>query len=416
MDPTTVILILGLNLVAIGALLAMIGRRMDSAEGMRGFAVGSMVFGLAYLLRLALGHRSTSLLDVLPDTAMIVATLCYAAGLRRFAGGAVTPPRAVAAAAAVFVLLWLAGTLAWQDVGRHAVLNAGLGLNYLALALLAARGRRRVAGSLRLPMGVLATITGILGVMTVVRSVVAVVIGVPPLFSGLASQVYYGYATLVTVVLGPNLLWMVFVRLNERLARLATHDPLTGLLNRNGLDEALQRHFGNRQGGALVLLQLDIDHFKRVNDEHGHAAGDRLLQGVAGVLAQQVRGGDFVARLGGEEFLVGCCGGDGSAALALAERLRAALEQARHPVGGLRHLGCTASIGVSPPIHDRSAWEDALRAADAALYRAKQAGRNRVVVADVVPAPAGHPLSAPARPAVSAAVATASPGGPPAGR
>lgn len=387
MDPTTVILVLALNLIAIGALLAMIGRRMDESQGMRGFATGSVLFGLAYLLRLAMGHRSTGLASALPDTVMVFSTLCYATGLRQFGGQSPLGWRFIAACSAAFGVLSLAGTLLWQDAGRHAVLNGGLALNYLTLSVLAATGRRRVGGTLRIPLGVLAVITGALGVLTAARSVAAATVGVEPLFAGLPAQIYYGYSTVVTVVLGPNLLWMVFMRLNDRLALLATHDPLTGLLNRHGLDEALRHHFGIRPPQALVLCQLDIDHFKRINDEHGHAAGDAVLRGVAETLASHVRAGDFVARLGGEEFLIGCSGADRAQALALAERLRLALAQRHHPVGGGESRGCTVSIGVSQAFHERARWEAAMREADAALYQAKQAGRNRVVAAAGAAAP-----------------------------
>lgn len=381
MDPKTVIVILASNLIAVGTLLMLIGRRMDEAQGMRGFATGSVVFGAAYLLRLALGHSSSGPLSVVPDAAMVYATLCYATGLRQFGGRTPLGRRAISAWVAVFAALSLAGTLLAQDVGRHVVLNGGLAITYGMLSVLAVQTTRRVTGTLQTPLTVLAVFTGLLAALTAVRSVVAATLGVSPLFVGLPAQVYYGYSTIVTVVLGPNLLWMVFVRLNDRLAQLATHDPLTGLLNRNGLDETMQRHFGTRPPHALVLCQVDVDHFKRINDGHGHAAGDAVLKGVAQTLAAQVRGGDFVARLGGEEFLVGCSGADRADALALAERLRAAVAQRRHAVAGGDSVGCTVSIGVSPVFVARADWETALRAADAALYQAKQGGRNRVVAA-----------------------------------
>jgi diguanylate cyclase (GGDEF)-like protein len=402
MDPTTVILILALNLLAIGLLLAMIGRRMDQAEGMRGFATGSVVFGLAYLLRLALGHQSSGPASVLPDTLMFYATLCYAAGMRRFSGMAPLGQRFVLLSSAGFGGLSLAATLVWQDVGRHAVLNGGLALNYSALAVLASLGRRRVGSMLNASMNVLAAVTGVLGALTLARSVVAVFWGVAPLFAGLAAQIYYAYATIVTVVLGPVLLWMVFNRLNERLAELASHDPLTGLLNRNGLADALRRHFGARPAPPLVLCQIDIDHFKHINDAHGHAAGDAVLQGVAQVLMAHVRACDFVARLGGEEFLVGCSGAPAQAA-ALAERLRLALADQPHPVAGFGQLRCTVSIGVSRALAEAGDWEAALREADAALYRAKQAGRNRVVLAAEAGStgPPGAPIHDPATQALA---------------
>jgi diguanylate cyclase (GGDEF)-like protein len=408
LDPQTVILVLALNLVAIGSLLALIDQRMrpaagpagegraaqtagetlNNAAGLRDFAVGSVVFGLAYLMRLALGPASGSLFGTVADAAMIFATLCFASGLRRFGGRARLAPRVYLAWVSVFVVVSLVATLQWQAVGRHAVLNGALAAAYLSLAMLALAAARRVGSRLRPPLRVLAGVIGLLGALTALRALAVPFTGVGPLFAGLAAQVYYGYSTLVTVILGPNLLWMVFLRLNERLTELATHDPLTGLLNRNGLDEALGRHFGLRPPRPLVLLQVDVDHFKRINDQHGHAVGDSVLCGVADTLTRELRGADFVARLGGEEFLVGCDTADREHAAALAERLRRAVAEARHalPEGGT--LACTVSIGVSQVFHARAAWEAALREADQALFAAKKGGRDRVEMA-LAPAAAG---------------------------
>ncbi len=378
MDPQTVILILALNLVAIGSLLALIGHRMSDAAGLRGFAVGSVVFGLAYLLRLAQGPASGSLFGTIADAGMIFATLCFASGLRHFGGRPPLSRRVVVTWVSVFVVASLAATLQWQAIGRHAVLNLALAASYLSLAVLAISASGRAGARLRPPLRVLAGVIGVLGALTAVRGLVVPFTGVGPLFDGFGAQVYYGYSTLVTVILGPNLLWMVFQRLNERLTQLATHDPLTGLLNRNGLDEALNRHFGIRPARPLVLLQVDVDHFKRINDVHGHAAGDSVLRGVADTLVGQLRGADFVARLGGEEFLVGCDTADRNHAAGLAERLRRAVSEARHSVPEGAVLSCTVSIGVSRVFEARAAWESALREADHALFAAKKAGRDRV--------------------------------------
>jgi diguanylate cyclase (GGDEF)-like protein len=381
LDPQTVILILALNLIAIGGLLALIGQRMSDSAGLRGFAVGSVVFGLSYLVRLGQGPSSGSLFGTVADAGMIYATLCFASGLRHFGGRPPLAWRVVLAWVSAFVATSLMATLLWQAVGRHAVLNLGLAAAYLTLAALALAAARRIGSGLRLPLRVLALVIGLLGGLTAVRGLIVPFTGVGPLFAGFGAQLYYGYATLVTVILGPNLLWMVFLRLNERLTQLATHDPLTALLNRNGLDEALSRHFGQRPSRPLVLLQIDIDHFKRVNDQHGHAVGDGVLRGVAETLAGQLRGADFVARLGGEEFLVGCDSADRADAAALAERLRRAVADARHPLQDGAPLGCTVSIGVSRKFTARDGWETALREADRALYAAKAGGRDRVELA-----------------------------------
>ncbi|MDT7838785.1 GGDEF domain-containing protein [Aquabacterium sp. OR-4] len=395
MDPQTVVLLLGLNLFTVGLLLALIGRRMDESQGMRSFAIGSMLFGLAFLVRLATGHQRTSLLSMLPDTLMVLATLLYITGLRQFVGQSAPRARVRALGTAVFAGFWLLAWLGWQDLGRHVALNTALAVNYLVLSAMALHGSRRVQGDMRLSLTVLCAVTGLMGLTTGARVWVAASAGLAPLFNGPLAGIYYGYSTFASVVLGPNLLWMVFLRLNGRLQLLATHDPLTGLLNRLGLDEALQRHFAARPPALpLVWCQFDIDHFKRVNDQHGHATGDAVLRAVAAALQAEVRGSDFLARLGGEEFLVGCVGGT-DAALVLAERVRQAVAAQAHPSpsGGL--LRCTLSAGVSPPFGDLPSWEAALRLADEALYRAKAEGRDSVRVAapPLRPAPPQPPAA-----------------------
>ena len=387
MDPSTVVILLALNLIGIGGLLHLIGARMADAAGLRGFATGSLAFGLSYLVRLVLGIGDGGAAGIVADVGMVFATLCFATGLRQFSGRPPLGRRFIFGWAAAYGAVALLAVQAWPAVGRHAVLNFSLGLAYLVLAALAVAAARREARTLRPPLWLLALLVGGLGLATGARGVTVLAFGPTPLFAGPAAQAYYAYATLVTVVLGPNLLWMVFVRLNDRLAELATHDALTRLLNRHGLDDALRRHFGARPRRPLILLQVDIDHFKRINDSHGHAAGDAVLLGVAETLAAQVRGGDCVARLGGEEFLVGCAGADPALAETLAERLRQAVAQRAFVLPDGSTLGCTVSVGVSSPFEDRTAWELALRDADQALYVAKQAGRNRVALS------AGHGLT-----------------------
>lgn len=381
MDPTTVVTILALNLVAIGMLLSMISREMADPQGVRGFATGAVVFGLAYLLRLASGHQTTHAFSVVADAAMVFAVLCFVTGMRYFSGLAPVGRRRIFIGVACFAVAWGVAFALWQDRGRHVMLNGALAGLYLLLAYQSLSAMGREAGKLRMPLGTLGMATGLLGLATGIRALTVPWAGVEPLFVGGPAQLYYGFATLVTVIMGPNLLWLVFSRLNDRLATLATRDPLTGLLNRRGLDEALHRHFGARPPHGLFLLQADIDFFKRINDRHGHTAGDEVLRGVAQTLIEQIRPTDFAARLGGEEFLVGCHGTDVAQVTRLAERLRQAIADQAHDIGGAEVVRCTVSIGVSQALMAREMWEQAMRDADRSLYAAKQAGRNRVVVA-----------------------------------
>lgn len=127
------------------------------------------------------------------------------------------------------------------------------------------------------------------------------------------------------------------------------------------------------------MLLLDIDHFKRINDSYGHQAGDEVICHVAAMLRATVRRGDLTGRIGGEEFVAICLETDGAGVLRLAERLRAVVETQAFPIEAARHsLRCTVTIGISQQFHGTPGLGDALRQADSALYRGKEAGRKQV--------------------------------------
>ena len=165
----------------------------------------------------------------------------------------------------------------------------------------------------------------------------------------------------------------------QRLTRLATTDPLTGALNRRSIMERLQDMVEHQKMPPCVLMG-DIDFFKKVNDTYGHAAGDEVLKTFTNTIRQLLRKGDFLGRLGGEEFVVALENTDLPNAQTLAERLRLAIANSQTPNDGGIPIAITASFGLALYSRDESvdAW---LARADAALYRAKQSGRNRVEIA-----------------------------------
>ncbi|MBH9577258.1 GGDEF domain-containing response regulator [Inhella proteolytica] len=168
----------------------------------------------------------------------------------------------------------------------------------------------------------------------------------------------------------------------QELHQAAITDRLTGLHNRAYLVDQLSREFSNsrRYGRPLSCLLLDIDHFKSVNDRHGHLVGDAVLRHTAQLLSRGLRRGDVLARYGGEEFVLLLPGTPAASAQALAESLRASVAQAVWVQGELS-LPLTISIGVADNLAGQAEDETALlRHADAALYAAKRQGRNRVVV------------------------------------
>jgi diguanylate cyclase (GGDEF)-like protein len=181
--------------------------------------------------------------------------------------------------------------------------------------------------------------------------------------------------------------------LEQQLKREARTDGLTGLANRRAMEAAATRELklARRDGRDVAVALLDIDHFKRVNDRFGHEAGDKVLQSMASAIKACMRETDFVARWGGEEFLVLLPGADTAAAVQLAERIRVSLSDTTHDVPGLGTVTMSAGVAaMSGACEDATTtrWTNMVRLADAALYRAKAEGRNRVCAAADVALPA----------------------------
>lgn len=178
---------------------------------------------------------------------------------------------------------------------------------------------------------------------------------------------------------------------HAELERRASTDRLTGAWNRRRLDEAAGDEMVRlqRYGHALCLLFLDIDFFKEVNDRHGHAAGDQVLIELAARIRSALRGADSLTRWGGEEFLVLCPDTGLTAAASFAERLRNTIAATKFSV----MEPITVSIGVAECLPEET-WERWFERADAALYRAKAAGRNRVKIAPETPVRSGGAAAA----------------------
>ncbi|MEZ0166659.1 diguanylate cyclase [Kineococcus sp. LSe6-4] len=173
--------------------------------------------------------------------------------------------------------------------------------------------------------------------------------------------------------------------LRARLAEEAVRDPLTGLHNRRHFDPAAAALVAGAHRAPVGLLVLDVDHFKAVNDTHGHATGDRVLVEVAALLAGSARPGDLVARTGGEEFVLVLAGTDEEALAQRAEQVRAGCARLRVPVQGRAGdppVRLTVSLGTAVAPRDGTDAAGLLAAADRALYAAKAAGRDRVVAAE----------------------------------
>jgi diguanylate cyclase (GGDEF)-like protein len=199
--------------------------------------------------------------------------------------------------------------------------------------------------------------------------------GAAPEFSALVLEV--GLAVLA-----------VFAKLEaERAAQRAAADPLTGLDGRRAMEERLrqERARTGREGRRCAVALLDVDHFKRVNDTHGHAIGDRVLVGIAAVLQRSLRSYDGVYRYGGEEFVLCLPGVDATVAHRMVERIRKTMTTTPFETAAGQPFFVSFSAGIAE-ISPSLAPARSLDLADGALYRAKSAGRNRVLLAEAVPA------------------------------
>jgi len=167
----------------------------------------------------------------------------------------------------------------------------------------------------------------------------------------------------------------------EQTRQQATTDPLTGLLNRRGFESALQLacNQASQHKQALSLLVIDIDHFKNVNDTHGHLAGDKVLRNVGTILSANIKGKDIVCRFGGEEFAILLTDTGLQNGIRVAEILRLNIERSRLKLGDGQQSPeqVTISIGVTEYVYGEST-EDFIKRSDDALYQSKRAGRNRV--------------------------------------
>jgi len=176
------------------------------------------------------------------------------------------------------------------------------------------------------------------------------------------------------------------VRMRDTLQEQSIRDPLTGLFNRRHLADTLRRAMAraNQTNGSVGLLSIDVDHFKRLNDNYGHDAGDMVLRAVGEVLERAVDGDDLAFRPGGEEFMIVLPRADTAEALTRAEAVREDIQAISVRYGEKTLPGITVSIGIALSPRDGTMPQELMQTADAALYGAKAAGRNRVMLSDLL--------------------------------
>lgn len=379
---TTVILgMLCVHLLCFCVMFLLISTRLNGKKmGMEVFALGNLMLGLAYILQLIDGPPDWGWMSVVNHTLTLSAPVAYLLGALRFFDRPTPVVRPLLALAAIYAVVQVLVQSLLGDEARHALLAGLCVLLFLAMIIALLQGSRTFAKDLRVEMLVFAVLISGICVLNAAKFVMILVGGMAALDMNSGFQkAFYIYMSFLATVLPPCAIWLVLRRLTDELRTLAAHDPLTRLLNRRGLSDALEVHFSSRTAPPAYVLIVDIDHFKRINDTHGHKVGDLVLCHVADALKAIARQGDLICRLGGEEFVVIALDAEKTGVLQLAERMRTAIERVEVPgINRNQTIRCTGTIGVSEHFTSAQAFDEFLQQADAALYRGKEAGRNRV--------------------------------------
>jgi diguanylate cyclase (GGDEF)-like protein len=381
LDIRTVVFTLMVSAVLMTLTLAF-GLRAGSRAGFGKWNLGLATYAFGWLLIAARPALPDAIGVALAD-ALLLAGLCLQLGaLLDFEGRHAPAWLYVAPPAALFaVLLPLLDDYAALTAVASAAFAAALG----ALAVRTARLDRCGAGPVRwLMSGLLAA--GAVGVAARAIDIAALPGATPQMFAGStlhAASFLVLFAVTVTTSFGFVVLHRE--RAEEALRRLTLFDALTGVFARGALMELAAREHARarRAGTPCGFLMLDLDQFKRVNDDFGHQAGDRVLAEFAARVRGALRASDIVGRYGGEEFCVVLPATGLDKAREIAERIRAAV--AATPMGGLPRA-TTVSIGLTQCAGAEDRLDDAIARADRALYEAKRAGRNRVADLEAAPA------------------------------
>lgn len=304
-------------------------------------------------------------------------------GLRRFAARPLAWPWVCVPAVALAAIYWFYEPIG-SDLSARISLHSALTCLYVAMGLReCARSQREEALVMRrvvmLPLLMAYAIATYRGLQASTTTEFAIVYMEPHRLEAM-----FGMMTLLIMLLwNIGLILMASERLETRLIGAAHGDALTGVLNRAGFAEMSVRQIKRsaRDLQPVSVLLMDLDRFKKVNDAHGHEAGDALLRAFADTVRNVLRPGDLIARRGGEEFCALLAGSVGDDARAVAERVRSHFETVVISAGKAR-VSTTVCIGVAQLRLPRETIEQAIARADEALYAAKRAGRNRVVLAD----------------------------------
>ncbi len=377
-DLKTIVFMSMLLTFMLSMLLGITRVHHKSLEGPGYWAVGNLVVGLGMVLVMM---QLDADIAFLPGTALIGAGLSlYINGIQAFSGKKADHRIPLM----VFSLLFVVDIyfmLIHKDIRTTVVLDALIFAGiYLACARLTFAQDEGMLGNL---YWITSSLFLFLAVLMVGRAFSAYSVDAS-VFESFATWPVNAYTFMIGAVsqffVSSLFVLMLSYQLNRNLQSMVTVDGLTGILNRRGLEDASQKMQAlcQRVHMSMSVLLLDIDHFKVVNDVHGHLVGDDVLRHIATVTKDVLRTGDVIGRYGGEEFAVFMPNTNENEAAVLAERIRATIESSPYIQGKL-NIPITTSIGVADSIRAGFDFKGLIAAADSSLYKAKENGRNKVM-------------------------------------
>ena len=359
-------------------ILAITRKHHKDVRGPGYWAVGNLVVGLGMILVLI--QLDNPKVFFLPGVALVGAGLSmYINGIQAFLGK--SPNHRIPVGA--FLLLVAVDVffmLVQHDIRTTVVIDALIfSVIYLVCARLTFSREEGILGEL---FWITSSLFLLLGLLMMARAFTAARVDIA-VFDSFAAWPVNAYTFMLGAVsqffISGLFVLMLSYRLNQNLESIATMDGLTGILNRRGLEDAANKMQGicKRINLSMAVLLIDIDHFKKVNDKHGHLYGDEVLRHLAATIAKILRTGDVVGRYGGEEFALFLPNTTEKDAMGLAERIRKGVEAAVYKDDQIS-IPTTISIGVADSVCAGYEFKGLLAAADGALYGAKNSGRNRV--------------------------------------
>ncbi|HKE48917.1 MAG TPA: GGDEF domain-containing protein [Rhodanobacteraceae bacterium] len=388
LDVSTAMLVTSALTLAVGASLAVaVTRYPDRLRQAMHIWIGGLLLQIPVFLLFGIA-------GALPGVpAIVVANALFAfayaemgRAVRVFAGSDARSSRFELAIIAVLIVIPIVFGFIWPDprwrLALGAPLLAVLSL-HVAYSILRRDGPLRAADWLT---GGLFILSAVPMLLRAVIEIAAPLLDIEPA-RAFGRNLFFLTGSCLPMIATIGFLLMCNDRINDELKRLAMLDPLTGLFNRRTFEERAQLVIDEAERGLypLSLLAVDIDHFKLVNDEFGHAGGDEALRLVVALMQETLAEGQILSRIGGEEFAVLLPGSDEDEATAIAEGLRQHLESHAVDVEG-RELCLKISAGVATLGPGLETLSTLLRAADRALYAAKRAGRNRVATSSALAA------------------------------